>query len=265
MTDAGHQSERDALQALGGNFRADFGDMSQEGKRLLAEAIGTFGLVLVSAGVMPMQMAFGADAGRVVAALAPGLVIVALIYALADLSGAHFNPAVTLAFAMRRDFPWARVPGYVAAQLFGAAAAAGLVRAVAGRFAVLGASVPGPHVPLSVVFAGEIVLTALFVVVIVGTASGARIVGHNAAIAVGAFVAAAGLLGSPLGAGSMNPARSLGPDLVAWHFATTWVYVAGQLVGAALGVLLARLLLRGRSSAEIEAAQGSMTEEDEER
>jgi aquaporin Z len=239
------------------NFVGDFADVRQEWKRLVAEAFGTFVLVLVAAGGLAISTADGGAVSRTALAVAPGLTVMALIYALADLSGAHFNPAITFAFALRRDFPWSRVPGYVGAQILGAVAAALAIAALVGTSGGLGATVPGPRVSLLAALLVETVLTAVFVVIVLGTASGAQIVGHNAAIAVGAFIAVAGLIGGPLSGGSMNPARSLAPDLVRLQFGTSWIYVVGPLLGAVLGELVARLLRRHRSEAEISAAQGA--------
>jgi aquaporin Z len=244
---------------FGGNFHNDFEDARQEWKRLLAEALGTFVLVLVAAGGPAISAGTGGTISRTALAIAPGLVVMALIYALADLSGAHFNPAVTFAFALRRDFPWNRVPGYMAAQVVGAVAAAGSMAALVGwNASTLGVTVPAPQVPHMPALLIETVLTAILVVVVLGTASGAKIVGHNAAIAVGAFIAVAGLIAGPATGASMNPARSLGPDLIRLQFATTWIYIVGPLLGAAIGVLIARLLRRHRSEEEIAAAQGSV-------
>jgi aquaporin Z len=248
------------LPAVVSNFKGDFADTGQEWKRLLAEALGTFGLVFVAAGGPAISAATGGAITRTATAIAPGLMVMALIYTLADLSGAHFNPAVTFVFALRRDFPWSRVPGYVLAQVLGAIAAAGALAALVGTAGGLGATVPGPHVSWLAALAFEVVLTAILALIVLGTASGAQIVGHNAAIAVGSFVAIAGLLGGPLSGGSMNPARSFAPDLVTLHFATTWIYIVGPLVGGVLGVVIARLLRRHRSDAEISAAQGYMSE-----
>jgi aquaporin Z len=238
------------------NFTSDFNDERDEGKRLFAEVLGTFGLVMVAAGGRAVAVATGVAPDPLAAAIAPGLVVMALIYALADVSGAHFNPAVTLAFAVRGAFPWRRVPGYVLAQLAGAVLASLTLLALFGAGGGLGATVPGPHVTWVAALFFEVVLTALLVIVILGTASGAKIVGHNAAIAVGAFVAVAGLIGGPVSGGSMNPARSLGPDIVRLQFGTSWIYVVGPVVGALIAVGVARLLRGPRTDAEIAAAIG---------
>jgi aquaporin Z len=245
------------------NFTSDFGDERDEWKRLFAEVLGTFGLVLVAAGGRAIAFATGATSDPLSAAIAPGLVVMALIYALADVSGAHFNPVVTLAFAVRGAFPWRRVPGYVVAQLAGAVLASFTLLALFGAGGGLGATVPGPHVAVLSALLIETVLTALLVIVILGTASGAKIVGHNAAIAVGAFIAVAGLIGGPVSGGSMNPARSLGPDIVRLQFGTSWIYVVGPVVGALVAVGVATLLRGPRSPAEVAAAIGFEGDEDE--
>ncbi len=248
----------------GANFSSDFSDFSQEWKRLLAEVLGTFGLVLVAAGMPTVSAALGRPMGSTADAIAPGLVLTALIYAFADVSGAHFNPAVTFAFALRRDFPWRRVPGYVAAQLIGALLASWALLGLFGGEIAFGATTPALEVTPVAALLVEAVLTAMLVLIILGTASGAKIVGHNAAIAVGAFVAVAGLLGGPVSGGSMNPARSLGPDIVRLDLSTSWIYVLGPLLGALLAVLIAQALRGHRSKAEEMAALGrSATESDE--
>ena len=240
--------------------------VGQEWKRLLAEVLGTFGLVLTAAGGPTVAAAMSGAVSRTAAALAPGLTLMALIYALADVSGAHFNPAITFAFALRHDFSWRRVPGYMCAQIAGASLAGLALLALFGAGTGLGATTPGPGVTPLVAVLVESVLTAILVLIILGTASGAKIVGHNAAIAVGAFVAVAGLLGGPVSGGSMNPARSLGPDIARLDFGTSWIYVVGPALGAVVAVLAARLL-RGRGGrAEMAAALGREIQDlDEER
>ncbi|MFE9425786.1 MIP/aquaporin family protein [Kitasatospora sp. NPDC006697] len=223
---------------------------------MTAEAVGTFLLVLVAAGGgVAMTLSHGA-VGHAAAAIAPGAMVLALVYSLGETSGAHLNPAVTLAFAARGDFPWRRVPGYLLAQLAGATAASGLLRALFGTAGRLGASAPEPGVGDGAVFVLELVLTLGLVTVVLGTASGARNIGHNAAIAVGSYVALAGLWAGPLSGASMNPARSLAPALVAGHLDGLWIYLAGPLLGALLAVPLAWLLRGAPSPAAALAAQG---------
>jgi aquaporin Z len=226
-------------------------------RRLLAEAGGTFFLVLVAAGAGVVNAVSHGQVGRTAAVVAPGLMVLAMIYTIGERSGAHLNPAVSVAFAARGNFPWERVPGYVLAQLVGAAAAAGLLRGLFGTAGALGATMPGRGISAGQALAIEIVLTFGLVTVILGTASGARNIGHNAAIAVGGYIALAGLWASPVSGASMNPARSLGPAVVGGNLSDVWIYIAGPLAGALVAVALA-WALRGRPSAAADtAAQGS--------
>ncbi|MDH6132265.1 aquaporin Z [Kitasatospora sp. MAA4] len=227
-----------------------------EWERLTAEAVGTFFLVLVAAGAGVVAAVSRGEVSPAAQAVAPGAMVLALIYALGETSGAHLNPAVSVAFAARGDFPWRRVPGYVLAQLAGAFAAASLLRALFGTVGRLGATVPGPGVGDGAALVLEVVLTMGLVTVILGTASGARNIGHNAAIAVGGYVALAGLWAGPASGGSMNPARSLGPAVVSGSAGQVWIYLVGPLVGAVLAVPLAWILRGPHTAAAVLAAQG---------
>jgi aquaporin Z len=161
-----------------------------------------------------------------------------------------------VAFAARGHFPWRRVPGYLLAQLCGAVGAAGLLRLMFGTAGRLGGTFPGRGIPVWTALVMEFVLTCGLVTVILGTAYGARIVGHNAALAVGGYVVLAGLWASPVSGASMNPVRSLGPALVSGHLGAMWIYAAGPLAGGLLAVGLA-WVLRGRPSLAADvAAQG---------
>lgn len=237
-----------------GNFFTDPNDSRQEWRRWLAEFVGTFALTFVAAGGPVIAAATGVYVGRTAFVTAPGLLVLAMIYTVGDVSGAHFNPAVTLAFATRRDFPWSRVPGYWVAQVVGAIAAAGVLRAMFGTPGHLGATLPKSGDVRSVVM--EAMLTCLLVTVILGTAEGHKLVGHNAAIASGSYIILAGLFASPVSGASMNPARSLGPDAVAGTMATYWVYIVGPVLGALLAVGLASCLHGRSNSYERQAAQG---------
>jgi phosphoglycerate kinase len=237
-----------------------FADSRLEWRRLLAEAGGTFFLVLAAAGGGVVNAVSHGQVGRAAAVTAPGLMVLALIYTIGETSGAHLNPAVTIAFAARGHFPWQRVPGYVLAQLCGAVLAAGLLRALFGSADRFGGTFPGRGIATSSALVIEIVLTFGLVTVILGTASGARNVGHNAAIAVGSYVALAGLWASPVSGASMNPARSLGPALVSGDLHVVWIYVAGPVTGGLIAVALA-WALRGPGSAAADlAAQGATDE-----
>ncbi len=229
----------------------DFYDPSLEWRRLFAETWGTFLLVLVAAG------------GGVVAAMSGGrvtlgMMVMAIIYFMGAVSGAHLNPAVTLAFALRRDFPWKRVPGYMLAQVIGGISAAVFLRAMFGTVGALGATLPGGGVTDVKALAMEVVLTAGLVNTILGTASGARNIGTNGAIAVGGYIALAGLWAAPVSGASMNPVRSLAPDVVRGNFHTTWIYVVGPWVGALIGVAF-EWILKGKASAAGKiAARGTL-------
>ena len=223
---------------------------------MAAELVGTFALVFVAVGGDAMGRLAPGEIDSTALAVAPGLMVAALIYAIGDVSGAHLNPAVTLAFVMKRLFPRGWLPVYWLSQLAGAILASALVAVLFGSN--VGAGVSTPHVPDGTAVVLEVVLTTLLVTVILGTADRARIVGPNAALAVGATIVLAGLIARPIEGASMNPARSLAPALVAGRLDSVWIYVAAPLVGATLAVLVT-FLLHGpadHSEQAVEAAQG---------
>ncbi len=225
--------------------------------RLIIEFLGTFMLVTVAAGSGVInQYAGGGPVSRTAAVIAPGALVMALIYAWGPLSGLHINPAVTFAFASRRVFPPAWVVPYWVAQFVGAIGAALFLQAMFGHVSAGGNyPIPKPGGDWRA-FVMEIVLTTILVSVILHTATGGRSIGHNAAIAVGSTVALLGLFASPISGSSMNPARTLGPDIVAVHFTGWWVYVFGDIIGAAIAVVII-IMVRGLpDKAEIEAAEG---------
>jgi len=223
---------------------ADFQNPRQEWRRLFSELYGTFLLVIVAAGGGMMSQAFPGTISRTAAVVAPGLMVLGIILFMGKVSGAHLNPAVTLAFAARGDFPWRRVPAYIVVQLAGATFAAWLLHAIIGVSAKYGSNYPTPGYSSFQAFWMEALLTLGLVSVILGTASGAQNVGVIGAVGVGSYIALAGLWGSPISGTSMNPARTFGPDLASLDFRDYWVYVAGPLAGAAVAVLLA-FVLRG--------------------
>ena len=237
----------------------DFNDPRQEWRRLFSEVLGTFFLVLVAAGGGMMGHAFPGVISRTAAVVAPALMVMAIILFMGKVSGAHLNPAVSIAFALRRDFPWLRVPGYVVAQLVGATLAALFLRSVINVSAMYGSNYPAHGYSNVAAFWMELILTVGLVSVILGTASGAQNVGIIGAFGVGGYIALAGLWGSPISGASMNPARTFGPDLVSTTFTGYWVYVAGPIAGAALAVLIA-FVLRGRGGGKSGsgAAQGDI-------
>jgi aquaporin Z len=238
---------------------ADFQDPSREWRRLFSELLGTFFLVLVAAGGGVMGQAFPNTISRTAAVVAPGLMVLAIILFMGKVSGAHLNPAVSIAFALRRDFPWRRVPAYIVVQLIGACLAAWFVQSVINVSASYGSNYPAHSYTSFDAFLMETVLTLGLVSTILGTASGAQNLGVFGALGVGGYIALAGLWGSPISGASMNPARTFGPDLVSADFTAYWVYVAGPLLGAALAVGFA-FILRGRGGdlAAIAAAQGEL-------
>jgi aquaporin Z len=237
----------------------DFQNPSQEWRRLFSELLGTFFLVLVAAGGGMMGQAFPDTISRAAAVVAPGLMVLAIILFMGKVSGAHLNPAVSIAFWLRGDFPWRRVPGYVIVQLAGAALAAWFLQAVVHVSAIYGSNYPAAHFSAGDAFWMEAVLTFGLVSVILGTASGAQNLGVIGALGVGAYIALAGLWGSPISGASMNPARTFGPDLIGADFTSYWVYVAGPLAGAAVAVGVA-FVLRGRGGgwSGSGAAQGAL-------
>ena len=191
----------------------DFQDSSQEWRRLFSELLGTFFLVLVAAGGGMMGQAFPDTISRTAAVVAPGLMVMAIILFMGRVSGAHLNPAVSIAFALRGDFPWWRVPGYIVVQLGGAVLAAWFLQAVVHVSATYGSNYPASGFSNGDALWMEIILTFGLVNVILGTASGAQNIGLFGALGVGAYIALAGLWGSPISGTSMNPARTFGPDL----------------------------------------------------
>src|SRR6476661_2702422 len=199
--------------------------------RLGAELLGAAMLTFVAAGGDAMARVSGGEISVAARAVAPALLVMALIYALGDRSGAHFNPAVTAAFALRQVFPVRLVGPYVVAQLAGACLAAAGVRWLFGD--ALDAGVTRPRlVDPGTAFVIEAILTTILVTVILGTADRERVVGPNAALAVGGTIALCGLIALPIEGASMNPARSIGPAVVAGRLADLWIYVLGPIVGA---------------------------------
>jgi aquaporin NIP len=200
----------------------------------VAELIGTFALVFAGAGAV-MVDAKTAALGHVGVAITFGLVIMVMIYAVGHVSGAHFNPAVSLAFAVTRHFPWPRVALYWLAQLVGALLAAALLRASLGNLAHVGATLPAGSDGQS--FVWEIVLTAFLMFVIMAVATDTRAVGEAAAIAVGGTVGLDAMFGGPISGASMNPARSAGPAIVSGDLRALWLYLVGPIVGAMVGAV----------------------------
>ncbi|HTZ92109.1 MAG TPA: aquaporin [Streptosporangiaceae bacterium] len=238
----------------------DFWDASYEWRRLFSELFGTFLLVTVAVGGGMVNARFGGDVvpgpARVVA---PGLMVMAIILFMGAVSGAHLNPVVSVAFALRRDFPWRRVPLYVVAQVAGAVLATLLLVGLVGKQGSAGLTLPGPGISTWTALAWEVLLTTGLVSVVLGTASGAQQLGAVAAFGVGGYIALAGLIGAPVSGASMNPVRSLGPALVLGNWTSWWAYLLGPAGGALIAVGIAQILRGpggGRSGTR--AAQGTL-------
>jgi aquaporin Z len=226
-------------------------------RRLFSELLGTFMLVLVAAGGGLLHGK--GEVSLTAAVVAPGLMVLAIILFMGAVSGAHLNPVVSLAFALRGDFPWRRVPWYVLTQLVGATLACLFLLGVFGNIEHLGATLPGPGYHEWQAFLMETVLTGGLVSVILGTASAAQNVGTIGALGVGGYIALAGLWAAPVSGTSMNPARSFGPALVSGDWHAYWVYVAGPLLGATIAVGCAWILRgKGGDAAAQAAASGRL-------
>jgi MIP family channel proteins len=224
-------------------------------RRAAAEGIGAFALVFAGCGAIVADAEYGGALGAVGVALAFGLVIMAMVYATGHLSGAHLNPAVTLAFALTRHLPAREASAYIGAQLVGAIAAAGLLLAVwPSEPAALGTTLPS--VGTGSALAYEVVLTAFLMFVIMAVATDTRAVGAGAAIAIGGTVGLGALFGGPVTGASMNPARSIGPALVSGINQDLWIYIVAPIAGAALGALAYQLVRGSRRDENVDISDG---------
>ena len=208
-------------------------------RNLAAEALGTFCLVFAGTGAIVVNdtLRTAADQGSVThvgVSLVFGLVVMAMIYAVGDVSGAHLNPAVTAGFWLAKRFPGAGVAGYVAAQCLGALIASGLLRAMFPEHATLGATLPAGGALQAWIM--ELVLTFILMFVILGVSTGAKEKGMMAGAAIGGVIALEALFGGPVSGASMNPARSLAPAIVSGDFGSLWIYLTAPVAGAALAV-----------------------------
>jgi aquaporin Z len=211
-------------------------------RKLGAEAIGTFMLTLVAAGGSVVFAAAHAAGPGPAGAAAVGLILMVMAFSIGPISGCHINPAVTLGFARRGVFHWSRVVPYWIAQIVGACLAALLLLAVFGNIAHLGTNIPAPSAGPVAAMIMEAALTTMLVLVVLATAEEASTVGPNAAIAVGATLALAGMFAGAVSGASLNPARSIGPALISGTFSDLWVYIVGPLLGAVIAVGLDQLI-----------------------
>jgi len=250
--DVGWQQNKRIAELTGHAFL----NRALEGRRIFAEAWGTFLSMLVVSGGAAVNAHFGGITPHADLYIARGMVSMCIVYFMGTISGAHLNPAVTFAFALRGNFPWNRVTGYIFGQCIGALAAVVLIRILFDG-QNLGQTVPGVGISPIKAMVMEVILTTGLVNAILGTASGARNIGTNGAIAVGSYVALVGIWAGPACGASMNPIRSLAPDLVRGDFSTSWVYIVGPLIGATLGVAFEWILKGKPTPFGALAAQGS--------
>ena len=208
-------------------------------RAFVAELVGTFALVFAGCGAV-MVDAKTHQLGHVGVALTFGLVIMAMIYAVGHISGAHFNAAVTFAFAFSRHFPWRRAAGYWVAQFLGALAAAALLRGSLGDVAHVGATLPSGSQGQS--FLWELVMSFFLMFVIMAVATDTRAVGEAAAIAIGGTIGLDAMFGGPISGASMNPMRSLAPALVSGDLHALWLYILAPMLGASLGAATYRFV-----------------------
>jgi aquaporin NIP len=227
---------------------------SENLRALVAEAIGTFALVFAGCGAIMVDAKTQA-LGHVGVAITFGLVIMFGIYAVGHISGAHFNPSVTFAFALSRHFPWSRAVGYWGAQLVGAIAAAAVLRGSLGDIADVGATLPSGSQGQS--FLWELVLTFFLMFVIMAVATDTRAVGEAAAIAVGGTVGLDAMFGGPISGASMNPARSIGPAVVSGNLHALWIYIVAPICGASLAAV-AYQFVRGEQRRPAPIAEPSL-------
>jgi aquaporin Z len=209
-------------------------------RKVVAEIVGTFALVFAGTGAIVINDVSGGSVSHVGIALTFGLIVMAMIYALGDVSGAHLNPAVTLGFWLSNRLPTSEAPTYIASQLAGAVLASGMLKLLFWTHPTLGATLPaGPQYQSLVL---EVILTFLLMFVILCVSSGSKETGIMAGIAIGGVVALEAMFAGPICGASMNPARSIAPALLAGHLGELWIYVAGPALGTALAVALFPLL-----------------------
>ena len=209
-------------------------------KRLISEIIATFALVFCGTGAMVINDFTGGSVTHVGVAITFGLIVMGMIYAFGDISGAHMNPAVTIGFAYAKKFPWKEVPGYVLAQLIGAFLASGILLYLFPESQSLGDTLPG--LSAMKVFIFEIILTFFLMVVIINVSTGSKEIGVVAGIAIGSIVLLEAMFAGPITGASMNPARSIAPAVVSGNLADLWIYIFAPIIGCLLAVVSCKLV-----------------------
>ncbi len=209
-------------------------------RKYISESIGTFSMVFCGTGAMTINEVTGGDVTHVGIAITWGLIVMAMIYAFGEISGAHFNPAVTIAFACAKKFTWKEVPKYIIAQCIGAIVASAILLFLFPKSEFLGGTIP--TVDALRAFILELLLTYFLIVVIINVSTGSKEIGTMAGIAIGGVVLLEAMFAGPITKASMNPARSLGPALLSGHWEHQWLYFTAPVVGALLAVLTCRLV-----------------------
>ena len=209
-------------------------------KRFISEIIGTFALVFCGTGAMVINDFTGGTVTHVGVAITFGLIVMGMIYAFGDISGAHMNPAVTIGFAYAKKFPWKEVPAYVLAQLIGAFLASGILLYLFPESQTLGATMPG--LSALKVFILEIILSFFLMVVIINVSTGSKEIGVVAGIAIGSIVLLEAMFAGPITGASMNPARSIAPAVVSGNIADLWIYIFAPIIGCVLAVVSCKLV-----------------------
>ena len=209
-------------------------------KRFISEIIGTFALVFCGTGAMVINDFTGGTVTHVGVAITFGLIVMGMIYAFGDISGAHMNPAVTIGFAYAKKFPWKEVPAYVLAQLIGAFLASGILLYLFPESQTLGATLPG--LSAIKVFIFEIILSFFLMVVIINVSTGSKEIGVVAGIAIGSVVLLEAMFAGPITGASMNPARSIAPAVVSGNIADLWIYIFAPIIGCVLAVVSCKLV-----------------------
>jgi len=209
-------------------------------KRYIAEAIGTFGLVFCGTGAIVINEFTGGTVTHIGIAVTFGLIVMGMIYAFGDISGAHFNPAVTIGFAYAKKFPWREVPAYCISQIAGAFAASGILLFLFPDNELLGTTLP--QIDVLRVFVFEVILTFFLMLVIINVSTGSKEIGVVAGIAIGGIVLLEAMFAGPITGASMNPARSISPAVVSGHLEHLWLYIVAPIVGAILAVASCKLV-----------------------